>query len=71
MTALASFEELISIVSSLAMKGCLFLGEFPVWLAETAAGSKVGVLSLVASFYAITISQSLCLRHICLISCTV
>ncbi|KAF5931361.1 hypothetical protein HYC85_032234 [Camellia sinensis] len=32
---LESFEEIISIVSNLAMKGCLFLGELPAWLIET------------------------------------
>lgn len=37
---LADFDELVSIVSSLAMKGCLFLGELPVWLAESEVGSK-------------------------------
>ncbi|KAF5731440.1 hypothetical protein HS088_TW18G00117 [Tripterygium wilfordii] len=32
---LASFEEILCIVSSLAMHGCSFLGELPAWLAET------------------------------------
>ncbi|XP_009596684.1 O-methyltransferase 1, chloroplastic [Nicotiana tomentosiformis] len=32
---LASFKDILSVVSNLAMKGCLFLGEIPVWLAET------------------------------------
>ncbi|CAK9175332.1 unnamed protein product [Ilex paraguariensis] len=38
---LASFEEFLSIVSNLAMKGCLLLGELPAWLAETEVGIKV------------------------------
>lgn len=38
---LAHFKETLSLVSSLAMKGCLFLGEMPVWLAETEVGMKV------------------------------
>ncbi|KAA8543088.1 hypothetical protein F0562_021417 [Nyssa sinensis] len=37
---LASFEEILFIISSLAMKGCLFLGELPTWLAETEVGIK-------------------------------
>lgn len=41
---LADFDKLVSIVSSLAMKGCLFLGELPVWLAESEVGSKVSLL---------------------------
>ena len=45
---LAGFEELVSVVSSLAMKGCLFLGELPALLAETEAGSNVSFLQLVS-----------------------
>ncbi|KAJ4727696.1 S-adenosyl-L-methionine-dependent methyltransferases superfamily protein [Melia azedarach] len=37
---LASFEEILFIVSSLAMNGSLFLGELPAWLTETEIGSK-------------------------------
>ncbi|KDP28170.1 hypothetical protein JCGZ_13941 [Jatropha curcas] len=37
---LSSFEEILFIVSSLAMNGCLFLGELPAWLAETEIGCK-------------------------------
>ncbi|XP_059659565.1 O-methyltransferase 1, chloroplastic isoform X1 [Cornus florida] len=37
---LANFEEILFIVSSLAMKGCLLLGEFPAWLTETKVGVK-------------------------------
>ncbi|XP_065860461.1 O-methyltransferase 1, chloroplastic [Euphorbia lathyris] len=37
---LASFEEILCIVSSLAMNGCLFLGELPAWLAKTEIRSK-------------------------------
>ncbi|XP_057963908.1 O-methyltransferase 1, chloroplastic isoform X2 [Malania oleifera] len=35
---LASFEEILLIVRSLAMKGCLLLGELPAWLSGTEAG---------------------------------
>ncbi|XP_058083661.1 O-methyltransferase 1, chloroplastic isoform X3 [Magnolia sinica] len=41
---LASFKEIISVVSSLAMKGSIFLGEMPSWLAKTEVGIKVGLL---------------------------
>ncbi|KAF2298385.1 hypothetical protein GH714_023415 [Hevea brasiliensis] len=37
---LASLEEILFIVSSLAMNGCLFLGELPALLAETEIGRK-------------------------------
>ncbi|KAJ8749552.1 hypothetical protein K2173_026201 [Erythroxylum novogranatense] len=37
---LASFEEILHIVSSLATKGCLFVGELPAWLTETEIGIK-------------------------------
>ncbi|XP_015577198.1 O-methyltransferase 1, chloroplastic isoform X2 [Ricinus communis] len=37
---LASFEEILLIVGSLAMNGSLFVGELPAWLAETEIGSK-------------------------------
>ncbi|XVE73340.1 hypothetical protein DITRI_Ditri11bG0109800 [Diplodiscus trichospermus] len=37
---LASFEEILFIVSGMAMNGCLFLGELPAWLAETEFGVK-------------------------------
>ncbi|XP_058083660.1 O-methyltransferase 1, chloroplastic isoform X2 [Magnolia sinica] len=37
---LASFKEIISVVSSLAMKGSIFLGEMPSWLAKTEVGIK-------------------------------
>lgn len=40
---LANFKEILSIVSSLAMNGCLFLGELPAWLAETEIGVKVSL----------------------------
>ncbi|KAK9055834.1 hypothetical protein SSX86_026919 [Deinandra increscens subsp. villosa] len=42
-TNLVGFKEILFMVSSLAMKGCLFLGEFPVWLTETQVGSKSSV----------------------------
>ncbi|KAF3436459.1 hypothetical protein FNV43_RR23551 [Rhamnella rubrinervis] len=32
---LRSFEEILHIVSGLAMNGCFFVGELPAWLAET------------------------------------
>ncbi|XP_058200106.1 O-methyltransferase 1, chloroplastic [Rhododendron vialii] len=37
---LGSFEVILSIVSNLAMKGCLFLGELPAWETEAEAGIK-------------------------------
>lgn len=37
---LANFEEILFIVSNLAMNGCVFLGELPAWLAETEIGIK-------------------------------
>ncbi|PHU16478.1 hypothetical protein BC332_17683 [Capsicum chinense] len=37
---LESFKDILSIVSNLAMKGCLFLGELPVCLAEIDAGDQ-------------------------------
>lgn len=41
---LASFEEILLVVRSLAMKGCLLLGELPYWFAETEIGIKVSWL---------------------------
>ncbi|WVZ07540.1 hypothetical protein V8G54_020886 [Vigna mungo] len=35
MITLANFEEVLSMISSLAMKGSLFLGDLPACLAET------------------------------------
>ncbi|KAI6694692.1 hypothetical protein NL676_022402 [Syzygium grande] len=35
---LASFEDMLFVVSSMAMNGSLFLGELPGWLAETGIG---------------------------------
>lgn len=40
---LASFKDILSVVSNLAMKGCLFLGEIPVWLAETEVADLVSL----------------------------
>ncbi|XP_043711066.1 O-methyltransferase 1, chloroplastic [Telopea speciosissima] len=37
---LASFNEILFIISSLAMKGSLILGELPIWLTETEVGTK-------------------------------
>ncbi|EOX95103.1 S-adenosyl-L-methionine-dependent methyltransferases superfamily protein [Theobroma cacao] len=37
---LASFEEILFLVSGMAMNGCLFLGELPAWLAETELGTR-------------------------------
>lgn len=37
---LESFKDILSIVSNLAMKGCLFLGELPAWLAEIDVGDQ-------------------------------
>ncbi|KAF5811097.1 putative methyltransferase Ppm1/Ppm2/Tcmp, S-adenosyl-L-methionine-dependent methyltransferase [Helianthus annuus] len=42
-TNLAAFKEILFMVSSLAMKGCLFLGELPMWLTETQVGVKSSV----------------------------
>ena len=39
---LRNFEEILLLVSSLAMNGCFFLGELPAWLAETDIANKVG-----------------------------
>ncbi|XP_044502986.1 O-methyltransferase 1, chloroplastic [Mangifera indica] len=39
-TTLASFEEILLLISSLAMKGCFCLGELPAWLTETEIGNK-------------------------------
>lgn len=44
MMTLASFKEILYLVSGLATKGCLFMGELPVWLAETEVGIKVTFL---------------------------
>ncbi|RDY08807.1 hypothetical protein CR513_06927, partial [Mucuna pruriens] len=35
MMTVANFEEVLSMISSLAMKGSLFVGELPAWLVET------------------------------------
>lgn len=37
---LATFEEILIIVSSFAMNGSFFMGELPAWLAETEIGIK-------------------------------
>ncbi|XP_059438931.1 O-methyltransferase 1, chloroplastic [Corylus avellana] len=37
---LARFEEVLYIVSNLAINGCFFLGELPAWLVETEIGMK-------------------------------
>lgn len=37
---LASFEDVLLLVGSLAMNRCLFLGELPAWLTETEFGNK-------------------------------
>jgi len=41
MMTLANFEEVLSMIGSLAMKGSLFLGELPAFLAETDTEIKV------------------------------
>jgi len=41
---LANFEEVLSMISSLAMKGSLFWGELPSCLAETDTEIKVSAL---------------------------
>jgi len=40
---LANFEEVLSMISSLAMKGSLFVGELPACVAETDIEIKVSV----------------------------
>nr|XP_043621015.1 O-methyltransferase 1, chloroplastic [Erigeron canadensis] len=40
---LASFKEILFIASNLAMKGCVFSGELPLWLTETEVGIKPSV----------------------------
>lgn len=40
MMTLANFEDVLSMVSSLAMKGGVFVGELPGWLAETGIGTE-------------------------------
>ncbi|KAI3783178.1 hypothetical protein L2E82_13242 [Cichorium intybus] len=42
-TNLASFKEILFVVSNLAMKGCQFVGEFPAWLTESEEGIKLTV----------------------------
>lgn len=37
---LETFEEILLLVGSLAMKDCLFLGELPAWLVDTDVESK-------------------------------
>ncbi|KAJ0111820.1 hypothetical protein Patl1_00990 [Pistacia atlantica] len=37
---LASFEEILLLISSLAINGCFFLGELPAWLTETEIENK-------------------------------
>ncbi|KAK9129250.1 hypothetical protein Sjap_009737 [Stephania japonica] len=37
---LASFEEILLVISSLASKGCKFIGDLPAWLVETEIGTK-------------------------------
>lgn len=41
---LERLKVILSTVSNLAMKGCLFLGELPIWLAEIDIGDQVGDL---------------------------
>ncbi|KAK6940491.1 Methyltransferase Ppm1/Ppm2/Tcmp [Dillenia turbinata] len=40
MRTLVNFEEMLYVVSSLAVKGSLFIGELPVWLKEAEVGMK-------------------------------
>ncbi|KAL5561444.1 hypothetical protein UlMin_031191 [Ulmus minor] len=40
---LTNFEEILLLVSSLAMNGCFFLGELPAWLAETDIANKSSI----------------------------
>lgn len=48
---LASFEEILFVVSGMAMNGCFFLGELPAWLAETEFGTKVRLLYFLNCIY--------------------
>lgn len=48
---LASFEEILFLVSGMAMNGCLFLGELPAWLAETELGTRVSLLYIHICIY--------------------
>ena len=63
---LASFEEILFIVSGMAMNGCLFLGELPAWLAETEFGTKVSFLYFHNSIYSYLNCFSL--RYTCPVS---
>lgn len=40
---LERLKVILSTVSNLAMKGCLFLGELPIWLAEIDIGDQSGI----------------------------
>ena len=60
------FEDILSTVGSLAMEGCIFMGELPGLLLETKLGKMVGVLY--ASLSTSLQSPSL---NICLFSCSV
>lgn len=51
MVNLARFKEILSVVSNLAIKGCLLFGELPSWLSETAVGIKVSEPQCFTAFY--------------------
>ncbi|CAA6654306.1 unnamed protein product [Spirodela intermedia] len=40
-TTLATFKEILFLVSNLAMKGSIFVGELPGWLVDTETGNKI------------------------------
>ena len=47
MMTLANFEEVLSMISCLAMKGSLFVGELPAWLSEAELETKVSLLLII------------------------
>lgn len=46
MVNLAKLKEILFIVSNLAAKGSLMLGELPTWFADAEVGLKVSILVL-------------------------
>lgn len=51
LTNLTSFKDILSLVGSLAMKGCLLLGELPGFFEETEAGIKSNAASLMDKLF--------------------
>ncbi|XP_052184384.1 O-methyltransferase 1, chloroplastic isoform X2 [Diospyros lotus] len=48
---LESFEEILLVVGNLAMKGCLFLGEMPVWVAKAETGVESSTRRWIDNFF--------------------